>query len=660
MAEVGVISVRITADDREFRRAFQRSRGSIRELAQRFRTAADRAAKYTAAITAVAVAVGTRLVNAQIKAVDQLQKTSQLLGIQTDRLAGLQFAAEQTGVSTQNLNMGLQRMVRRIAEAAQGSGEAQGAIKDLGLEAKSLAELSPDEQFRRIAEAMQGVEGQSQRVRIAFKLFDSEGAKLLNTLSAGEQGLDRFQRTAEELGVAVSEVESQQIVAAADAVNRAQTAFSGIVRTATIELAPIISELSDRFVDASREAGGFRAEILGSMEAIATTTAHVNNGIRGIGIAFKGVQVAFEGVNFVITKGLADLVATNREVTNAIIGGINQVIEAWNALGIAQMDTIGQLPVGQFERDMAGMAESSRRNIQQLTEEMHRLAMEGANPEQIREFFKTLREESRRAAEEAGGAIAGGGGEGEDGEGGLGRAEREKQEARLQAIRESLMTERELQLEQFELQREQLRTALENELITRKEFNELNRDLESQHWERMKGIRKDAMSDLEKFTSASFASQTKTVASELARMTATVADENKTMFQINKVAAIADAIVSAHQGISRTLSAYPYPLNIGMAAAHAAVAFAQVSKIRSQSFGGGGGTTAPSVAASTPAGATPTSDAGGGGQQGPAREATFNISGDTFGPEAIEKIAESLNEFAGDNGDLRVNVRRAA
>lgn len=86
---------------------------------------------------------------------------------------------------------------------------------------------------------------------------------------------------------------------------------------------------------------------------------------------------------------------------------------------------------------------------------------------------------------------------------------------------------------------------------------------------------------------------------EIAALTAGVAQNNKTLFKINKVAAIANAVIGAYEGISRTLAAYPYPINIGMAALHAAAAFAQVQAIRSTSFGGTGGGTTPSLAGTT-------------------------------------------------------------
>ncbi len=136
---------------------------------------------------------------------DRIAKTSAKLGVGVEQLTALHFAAEETGVSVDTFNMALQRMVRRVAEAAQGTGEAKAAIRELGLDASRLAAMSPDEQIRAIADAMSRVETQADKVRLAMKLFDSEGVALVNTLALGRQGLDEMADEADRLGITVDE-----------------------------------------------------------------------------------------------------------------------------------------------------------------------------------------------------------------------------------------------------------------------------------------------------------------------------------------------------------------------------------------------------------------------------------------------------------------------
>jgi hypothetical protein len=96
-------------------------------------------------------------------------------------------------------------MTRRVAEAAEGTGEAKAALKELGLDARKLTKLPLEESFREIADAMGNVQGKSSKVRLAFKLFDSEGVALLNTLNLGKGGLEEYAAEAEKLGGTLDE-----------------------------------------------------------------------------------------------------------------------------------------------------------------------------------------------------------------------------------------------------------------------------------------------------------------------------------------------------------------------------------------------------------------------------------------------------------------------
>ena len=113
---------------------------------------------------------------------DRAAKLSYRLGLTVEGLSELEYIAKSGGVPVNQMAMAMQRMTRRMSEAAKGTGEAKDAIKELGIDAMQLTLLSPDQQFYQIAEALQAVTGQSDRLRLAFKLFDSEGVAVLQTL----------------------------------------------------------------------------------------------------------------------------------------------------------------------------------------------------------------------------------------------------------------------------------------------------------------------------------------------------------------------------------------------------------------------------------------------------------------------------------------------
>lgn len=136
---------------------------------------------------------------------DEIANVADKLGTTTEELSKLRHAAELTGVSAGTLDTALQRMTRRVAEAAQGTGEAKKALEELGLDAQKLAEQTPDQAFREIADAMTDIPGQADKVRLAFKLFDTEGVDLVRTLEGGSRAINQAGDDLERLGGVISD-----------------------------------------------------------------------------------------------------------------------------------------------------------------------------------------------------------------------------------------------------------------------------------------------------------------------------------------------------------------------------------------------------------------------------------------------------------------------
>jgi hypothetical protein len=260
MAIIGELAVNIVARTKQLSAGLRKTRTELGGIRKGF----GDVTKSIRAFSSIGLGIGGGLSIAGFAAsikesserIDQLAKTSQKLGISTQALAGLQVAADRTGVEVRKLETGLQRMVRRVAEAAQGTGEARNAIAELGLDAKRLNALSPDQQFQEIATAMQGISQQSDKVRLAFKLFDAEGVDLLRTLSVGATGLEDFRKEAEKLGLAVSADEAAKVEKFNDAISALRQSFQGLSSRILISLAPGVSETIEGLLIAIDRASG--------------------------------------------------------------------------------------------------------------------------------------------------------------------------------------------------------------------------------------------------------------------------------------------------------------------------------------------------------------------------------------------------------------------
>ena len=153
----------------------------------------------------VALSVGaiTSFTKSNIAAADSLVKTADKLGLTVESLQELRFGAERSGVAVNQLDTGLQRFTRRLAEAQQGQGELIGTLKQYGIALRDSngTARSAEAVLADYADAIQNAGSSQERLRLAFKAFDSEGAGMVGLLKNGAAGLEDLRQEARDAGV---------------------------------------------------------------------------------------------------------------------------------------------------------------------------------------------------------------------------------------------------------------------------------------------------------------------------------------------------------------------------------------------------------------------------------------------------------------------------
>ena len=231
-------------------------------------------AKMAAIFAGAFGAVFTAITVKTMQSIDALGKMSSKIGTTAGSLAKLQFAAEQTGVSAETMGMAMQRFTRRAAEAAKGTGEAKGALKELNLNAAELLKMPLEDQMLALSKAFEDFED-FDKVRLAMKLFDSEGVALVNTLGAGQDGLKAMFKDAEQLGLVLSEDAVDGVEAANDAFGRLKTLFTGFTRQAVASFAPAIKAISDELVELGLKAADGKVSKIGDVIAKGVINAFI-------------------------------------------------------------------------------------------------------------------------------------------------------------------------------------------------------------------------------------------------------------------------------------------------------------------------------------------------------------------------------------------------
>lgn len=274
------------------------TQGTFRKLNQSLGLVRKALFNFKVGLTAVAGAAGIGLlVKSSLQSIDTLGKTAQKLGVTSQALQKLRYASNLAGVETRTVDMAVQRFTRRLSEAANGTGEAKDALKELGLNAKELAKQPLDKQMLALADAFDDVQSSGDKVRLAFKLFDSEGVAFVNTLEGGSAALQQMFQDAEGLGFILSSSAVKGVEKANDAVMKLGSMFAGVRDQLVAALAPalrvIVDLIRDKLVKAIDAAGG--------IETFAKNLA--TNVIDIVEKAAEGIQ-SFADRAIIIVNGL--------------------------------------------------------------------------------------------------------------------------------------------------------------------------------------------------------------------------------------------------------------------------------------------------------------------------------------------------------------------
>lgn len=278
MANIANLSVQLTAKTGRFTSGMRSARAPVTKFANTVAHAHRRVALFAGGLFALGAGAGfSVLIKRSFETIDALAKTADKLGVNTEALGGFRFAAKKAGIEANTLDMALQRMTRRVSEAAYGTGEAQGAIKELGLDARELAGIDLEQQLYMVADAMQSIPNPADRVRLAFKMFDSEGVAMVNMLQDGVSGLMEMQRAFQDTGAAVDRVEAAKIEEANNAIISMRASLESVANITAIELAPYITVATERITEFMEQARSGAPQIVKVFRAIETGASALGN-----------------------------------------------------------------------------------------------------------------------------------------------------------------------------------------------------------------------------------------------------------------------------------------------------------------------------------------------------------------------------------------------
>jgi len=183
---------------------------------------------------------------------DEIGKMAQRTGFSTQAISVWRHAAEQTGTSIESVEKAIKKASVSILnfdieqkKAAESGKLATGTYSTmfsvLGLSVEQLKGAAPEEAFAVIAQALQKVPDEMERLALAQQVLGRSGADLLPLIMQGKEGLAAYGAEAGKLGLILEDTKSQE--AFTDNMDEMRKSFQGLINNLVPVLLPALVSL---------------------------------------------------------------------------------------------------------------------------------------------------------------------------------------------------------------------------------------------------------------------------------------------------------------------------------------------------------------------------------------------------------------------------------
>lgn len=171
------------------------------------------ALKTAAQFTATAVAgmfTYTTQITAKAGEIDDLAKQT---GLTVEEVQKLMYAAELSGTSYDTITSSMAKLVKNMATAQKGTGDAAEAFKALNVDVDNSAGVLRDNQdvFNEVIEKLGNIEDETQRDAYAMAIFGKSAQDLNPLILGGTEQLEAFGDELEREGLLLSQTELDKL-----------------------------------------------------------------------------------------------------------------------------------------------------------------------------------------------------------------------------------------------------------------------------------------------------------------------------------------------------------------------------------------------------------------------------------------------------------------
>lgn len=190
------------------------------------------------------------MVKQSVNAADEIGDTAERLGVTTDALQKLSYAANQSDVPLDTLAVGMKKLSVTFGQALQGNAQAIKDLKGIPLKDAAGNALSLTDAFAAVADKVQAAGGPMQQAAVAAQVFgERAGPGLVSLLRKGGAGILALTQEAAALGIVLDKTLIAQAGDIDSEWKKITAVITGFRTEVSGALFPVISKLSKHIIE---------------------------------------------------------------------------------------------------------------------------------------------------------------------------------------------------------------------------------------------------------------------------------------------------------------------------------------------------------------------------------------------------------------------------
>ena len=238
----------IAVDNADANKAIDETGEKAESFSSKLGNGIKTAAKWGTAIVAgasTAVAGLAKFAQSSAATADNIDKMSQKIGISREAYQELDFICSQSGTSVDSLQMGMKSLLTAMDGAVSGTESNIAQFERLGVTVTDANGnlRSQEEVMWDVMAALQSMDNQAEKARLANELFGRSGSELMPLLNGEAGSIEAMKEQAHELGLVLGDELVDNGVVLTDTLDQTKRAFSSIVTQLGGSLMPILTKV---------------------------------------------------------------------------------------------------------------------------------------------------------------------------------------------------------------------------------------------------------------------------------------------------------------------------------------------------------------------------------------------------------------------------------